>query len=152
MIVTYVAGFLFCPIPTTPMHRVLLVRKNHPAWQDGLLNGIGGVVEAGETVKHAMTREFMEEANYRTNLWDHFATEKGPGYIVEFFRHTIEPREEWAVPLVNDRGEALEWHNPRDMRDPVIGNLNWLLPLALDPRPLSAAVVTEGDIRGLKTW
>lgn len=152
----YVAGFLFARLRDTPERRVLLVRKTHPTWQAGYMNGIGGEIEEGESPLTAMMREYMEEANYLTNAWEIFASEHGPGYEVFFFRHTLE--KEWELkdtyvpPMQNDKGEAIEWCNPHEVKYPVVGNLNWLLPLALDPRPIQVRAQTTGDIRKLGTW
>ena len=41
---------------------VLLIKKEHPAWQSGKMNGIGGHVEEGESPLEAMRREATEEA------------------------------------------------------------------------------------------
>lgn len=62
----YVVGFMFSP----DEQFVLLIRKNRPAWQAGLLNGIGGKIEDGETPRYAMVREFYEEAGFHTNEED----------------------------------------------------------------------------------
>jgi len=143
----YVAGFLF------RAGRVLLVRKTHPKWQAGYMNGIGGEIESGESREQAMQREFVEEAKYLTNRWDFFAIENGPGYEVHFFRYTaIDPDLHYVAPKVNDKGEDLEWCDPLSVKYPVLGNLNWLLPLALDPRPIKCNAITTGDIRKLGTW
>lgn len=40
---------------------VLLLRKAKPEWQAGLLNGVGGKLEEGETVFQCARREFTEE-------------------------------------------------------------------------------------------
>jgi 8-oxo-dGTP pyrophosphatase MutT (NUDIX family) len=151
----YVAGFLFRH--KTPVSKeVLLVRKTHPKWQANLLNGIGGEIEGIETSKEAMIREFSEEANYMTNAWEYFANESGPGYSVFFFRHTLDPKWEdkhpYESPEFNDKGEGLEWHYAHAVQYPVIGNLRWLLPLALDPRPIECSIETKGDIRKIMTW
>lgn len=151
----YVAGFLFRVIPNTPRFKeVLLVRKNHPDWQRGMMNGIGGEIESGESMHTCMMREFKEEANFITNGWDLFSSEHGPGYEVWFFRHTIEGplAEKYVAPPANDANEALEWCDALNVKYPVIGNLNWLLPLALDPRPLQSRIETTGDIRKIMTW
>jgi 8-oxo-dGTP pyrophosphatase MutT (NUDIX family) len=146
----YVAGFLFRWTRTG--RQVLLVRKNHPKWQANMLNGIGGGIEGIETAAQAMRREFAEEANYVTE-WEFFANERGPGYSVFFFRHTIGVDEPlYEAPSENDRGEELEWYNVDGVKCPVIGNLHWLLPLALDPRPIECSVDTTGDIRKIVTW
>jgi 8-oxo-dGTP pyrophosphatase MutT (NUDIX family) len=149
----YVAGFLFRN-RTPVMKQVLLVRKTHPAWQANMLNGIGGKIDPGETQHQAMRREFLEEAHYVTGAWDYFAFEKGPGYQVYFFRHTLdhEAALNYVAPFQNDEGEELSWHSVDSIKYPIIGNLNWLIPLALDPRPMMASVITTGDIRKLVTW
>jgi 8-oxo-dGTP diphosphatase len=53
----YVLGFAFTP----EADKVVLIRKKHPAWQAGLLNGVGGKVEKDELHVDAMVREFYEE-------------------------------------------------------------------------------------------
>lgn len=65
----YVNGFLFDPT----LSQVVLIRKNKPPHQEGLLNGIGGKIEPGERPLAAMTREFKEEAGLIVP-WFHFAT------------------------------------------------------------------------------
>jgi 8-oxo-dGTP pyrophosphatase MutT (NUDIX family) len=143
----YVAGFLFCN------GRVLLVRKTHPAWQAKLMNGVGGGIEKDETAAMAMRREFLEETGIDVESWDYFAIEHGPGYEVLFFRYFLHDREiARSANNVNDTGEELEWCDPVTPKFPVIGNLNWLLPLALDPRPIRVTARTTGDIRKLMTW
>lgn len=42
----------------------LLVLKDKPAWQKGLLNLPGGKVEEGETPEQAAVREIIEESGY----------------------------------------------------------------------------------------
>lgn len=157
----YVAGFLFRQQIPTVLNayvgkHVLLVRKNHPKWQAGLMNGIGGEIEDGESILGAMVREFTEEAKFVTNGWDLFASEHGPGYEVWFFRHTLnaewEAKQPYEAPAANDKGEELEWCDARDIKYPVIGNLRWLMPLALDPRPIQVRAETTGDIRKIMTW
>ena len=53
----YVVGFAF----TKDLKRVLLINKNKPEWQKGLLNGVGGKIEGKETPLEAMRREAIEE-------------------------------------------------------------------------------------------
>lgn len=56
--------------------KILLIRKLTPEWQRGLLNGIGGKIEAGETPIQAMLREFKEETGVDTTLhnWSSLGT------------------------------------------------------------------------------
>lgn len=65
----YVLGFMFNEAKT----HVLLVKKNRPAWQAGLLNGIGSKIEPGEQPLEAMEREFQEETGYiRRSYGEHY--------------------------------------------------------------------------------
>ena len=56
----YVVTFLFNHDCT----KVWLIEKQKPEWQKGLLNGIGGKIEEGETPVDAAFRELKEEAGY----------------------------------------------------------------------------------------
>lgn len=138
---------------------VLLVRKNHPAWQAGRLNGVGGHVEEGESQGAAMQREFREETgvDVPAHLWQEFAqvrsvapTPEESAWLVHFFRLTADDIE--LDSMVNDAGERLEFHTLDVSSDPdwlhsrlAIANLAWLIPMAhLDPTHMVAeCVATE---------
>lgn len=60
---SYVVGFAF----TEAKNLVLLINKDHPEWQRGLLNGVGGKIEEGETAIQAMHRECNEEVGLKLN-------------------------------------------------------------------------------------
>jgi len=141
----YVAGFAFRG------DKVLLVRKNRPKWQAGFLNGIGGEMTLGESPAEAMRREFYEETGGHFLDWQLFASEEGPGYEVWFYRMSILAEHPWNAPEWNDVGEELYWVEP-NTKEPVIGNLNWLLPLARDPREIVVLAKTMSDIREIRTW
>ena len=79
----YVVGFLF----SEDLKNVALIRKNRPEWQKGLLNGIGGHIEIGETDQQAMAREFAEEAGVSIWDWEHVLTLRFPYAEVEFFAY-----------------------------------------------------------------
>lgn len=145
-----VAGFLFCGV------RVLLVQKQHPDWQHGLWNGVGGVVEPGEEPGAAMVREFSEETGWVSSLdWRCFCTELEPmGATVHFFAARVHG----SLPIVpdhNDAGEPLAWCDVGWMLAggfPVLGNLKWLVPMALDWRETICVTVAKGDIRRKASW
>lgn len=145
--VTYVAGFLF--------HReiVLLVRKCKPEWQAGLWNAIGGRVEVGEEPRTAMFREFAEETTLVVDNWQCFCTEVGRDYTVHFFSDRLDER--LPVPVVpeeNDRGKELRWYSC-DTPPRIVGNLNWLLPMAMDWRDIVSVVsAARSDIRERPAW
>lgn len=124
--VAYVAGFLL-----DEHDNVLLIRKKRPAWQAGLLNGIGGKVEPGETPFDAMRREFREEAQLDDLDWDHVLTLTFPAGAVWFFRCFGPTAQLHAARAGTD--EPLEVHHIADLLSPdapTIANLRWILPLA----------------------
>lgn len=67
----YVLGFCFLPDWTC-----VLIEKTKPDWQNGLVNGLGGSIESGETIHEAMVREFREECGVDTHQkqWQHCLT------------------------------------------------------------------------------
>lgn len=79
----YVLGFAFNEAKT----KVVLIKKNRPAFQKGKLNGVGGKIETIDfllkfnttivtpnSARRAMVREFKEETGVLTNPedWDYF--------------------------------------------------------------------------------
>jgi 8-oxo-dGTP pyrophosphatase MutT (NUDIX family) len=136
----YVVGFLLNSNRT----RVVLVRKNRPAWQAGRLNGVGGKVELDERVNDAMVREFYEETGCLTETgnWERIcsmtwpepwpdmdATAKAPS--IDFFRYVWfddTPPERLVRTNTDEDIVAV------DVADlgfyHVIPNLRWLVPLA----------------------
>jgi 8-oxo-dGTP diphosphatase len=146
-----VAAFALCN------EEVLLVRKEKPKWQSGLLNGVGGKAEVHETPLDAMCREFLEETNIEVSAdrWNHFASEFGRGYVVHFFRCRLSTLVRDVTPTQNDAGEKLYWYNARMLdRQSIIGNLQWLIPLAVDPRGFNRPVIVDAieDIKENPTW
>lgn len=119
----FVAGFLM----DHERERVVLVRKNRPAWQNGFLNGVGGHIEEGETSHAAMQREFFEETGMGVKVWEWYAQVAGPWGFVNFFR-AFGPVD--SVQTMED--EKIEVHDIDEVLagDRIIPNLSWLLPLA----------------------
>lgn len=123
----YVAGFLF----SKDNKRVVLIRKKRPTWQAGRLNAVGGHIEKGETPLAAMRREFCEEAGLDVPDWEQFASMEAPDWTCQFYRAwgdvtMCETRTDEEICVFDVRQVKL-------MGRPVcIGNIPWLLPLALD--------------------
>jgi 8-oxo-dGTP diphosphatase len=126
----YVIGFAF----THDLDRVALIRKTHPEWQKGKLNGIGGRIEPGDCYAlTAMRREFQEEAGVDVDfgLWEHFATVTGNDYMLECFA----TRETDITALVSRTEERIElvyvadlWYMSLEM----VTHLLWLLEMAVE--------------------
>lgn len=128
--ILYSAGFLF----DEKRENVVLIRKTKPEIFKGLLNGVGGKVELGESFYDAMVREFREETGVEFKDWRQFASIDTNRYTCRFFMgvgditqvKTTTEEEVMIVP-VNNIGK-------------VIFNLNWLIPMALDSEVLVALV------------
>ncbi len=103
--VPYVVGFRFSP----DLRRVVLIRKNRPDWQKGLLNGVGGRIEADETPERAMAREFAEEAGEATapRDWTLFATLSSPDAQLHFLSSLGDP-DQAATATDDTRVRAAE--------------------------------------------
>jgi len=88
MIREYVLGLAFDP----SLERVVLIHKNRPDWQRGLVNGIGGKVETeDDCILSAMKREAYEEADIAfKNImigWTHYLDMTGQ----------VNKRKHWIV-------------------------------------------------------
>jgi 8-oxo-dGTP pyrophosphatase MutT (NUDIX family) len=130
----YVVGFLF----SQDFREVTLIRKQKPTWLAGLLNGIGGKIEPGESSEQAMKREFFEEGTYPAPSelqWKHFCAMSGTNnaasaFSVDFF-YTVG-RPEWVM---SREIEQIEKHETCDIAggwEKTIGNLPWLVAMARD--------------------
>jgi 8-oxo-dGTP diphosphatase len=119
----YVVGFLLDPT----LSKVVLIRKLRPEFQHGLLNGVGGHVEDGESPDAAMEREFFEETGMRVPGWVEFLHLLSPDADLTFFRavgnvHAVTTATDeevgvYGVPDVMDRCDTLP-------------NIRWIIQMA----------------------
>ena len=127
----YCLGFAF----DNSLSNVLLIEKQTPEWQKGLLNGVGGKLEDFDlSFKHAMTREFLEEVNINTTLddWQYFAKMQGNNFEVEIFYSKLS---DFSSLKQNTHEKPLfmginQLFNKKF--DNCINNLIWLVPMAMD--------------------
>ena len=118
----WVVGFLF-----NSKNELALVKKTHPAWQAGKLNGVGGKVEEGESIIQAMRREFNEEAGVELEAWREFAILKIDYGDVHF----LVAHGDYELESLTE--ELVGWYSLDVLKTlPHIRNLDWLIPLALD--------------------
>lgn len=136
----YVVGFVFDP----QRQQVMLIKKNRPSSQAGLLNGIGGKVEGQlEDLNPAiaMVREAREESGYESgpNDWYLFHNElHTSGSDLYFFVTStsnlaaqVQTKTDEVIVLasydVDAHGNFLRVNF--DHRQ-MMYNLGWLLPMA----------------------
>ncbi len=117
----YVVGFL------RENDKILLIKKNRPAWQAGKLNGIGGHIEVGETPNEAMVREFAEEAGLKILDWFKSAVMLGQDWIVHVFYAYGPVHQAMSVTSENVLVVRID-RLPAN----VLPNLRWLIPLCFD--------------------
>lgn len=155
----FVVGFAF----VNDGKGVLLISKEHPPWQKGLLNGIGGAIEVWETSREAMKREFKEETGTETELseWKLQITEKvlDTDTIVFFYsmhlnldRYKIVDWTQEIVDWTQEWNEKIVFVNLLDnshsiQTDPkIVNDLSWIIPLCLDKtvkKPLRITKTTK---------
>jgi 8-oxo-dGTP diphosphatase len=119
----FTAGFLF----RRKGDEVALIRKERPAWQRGLWNGIGGKIELGENALVAQQREFREETGAVVSDWRHFATLRWDSGSVSFFT------SQWECAPRSLTEEEVAWHPVASLDQlAMVSHVRWLIPLALD--------------------
>lgn len=125
----YVLGFCFMYYNA----EVVLIRKNKPEWQRGLLNGVGGKIEPGESPKEAMLREWREETGSDVTDWHHYVTMDFSGATVHVFKHHQPGRHAGYLNITSATDEQVGIYSVAEaLASPiVIPNLKWLIPMAL---------------------
>lgn len=129
-------GFVF----SNDLLNVLLLRKTHPEWQNGLLNGIGGHWENPDaTFASTMRRECLEEIglDIPESEWREVAElydEKVSWMVVSFCAKVPFEALEQAAERTKDKDEkALVLPaNSLWTMDKVVGNVRWLVPMSMD--------------------
>lgn len=137
-ITQYVAGLLFADM----MSKVLLIRKSHPEWMKGKLNGIGGHIEDNETASEAMHREFREETGLDIGShWKEFATLRGYSgdnnkpWVVYWYTSSIDNWNNYIPRTPAELDEPVDWYTLSSLNDSicnthVMPNLLWLIHMA----------------------
>jgi len=146
----YVVGFYFDSLDNETK-RIVLIKKTHPEWQKGLLNGIGGEIEKNETPINAMIREFREETGYFQYDWELFCkyiTKNGDW--IYFFKtfglavNKLKTVTDEEVEIYDISELNMETKN-NGILNQTINNLKWLIPLALDKENLKCVIDSNYD-------
>lgn len=139
--IKYVVGFIF----SEDGKDVLLIRKTHPDWQKGRLNGIGGkadhwVEETEQTRRHietpyaAMIRECEEETGLKIDKWQNFLTcidskEAIELYCFRTFTNAIHK----AQSITDEHVSVINAELASNLSaQSVIGNIRFILRMAMD--------------------
>lgn len=111
---------------------VVLIRKATPGFMRGLLNGVGGKIERGESPIDAMVREYQEEAGVIVPRWTPFAIrEFNSGVSGHFFYHSGSS----CFAAKTMEKEKIELRFIEDLahrREELVPDVSWLLPMAVE--------------------
>lgn len=125
----YVLGFMFDEVRLN----VILIRKNHPGWQAGKLNGVGGKYNPQiEDPRSAMCREFMEEAGVTSDIseWVHAGTMSGIDWQVEVFTMSAcDSAFNAAKTMETETIEKFLVTELLSSNEEMIDNLEYLIPM-----------------------
>jgi len=122
----YCVGYVFSP----DLSDVVLIRKNRPEWQMGLLNGVGGKLHDGEDSLHGMARECREETGLDIAVWRRLARLEFPLAVVWFF-WTIDPNCRLARTMTDERVEIVDVAKLASTMDGIVPNSAWLIQMAI---------------------
>ncbi len=117
-------AFLF----TEDRRQVVLMRRTRPAWQAGRVNGLGGALLEGEQVMAAARREVREESGVDVGGWVEVLVWED----AEYRMHVVRAVSELARAARTMEDQEVFLAEVHALPANVIGNLRWLVPLALD--------------------
>ena len=140
----YTLGFCF----STDESLVALIKKNHPSFQIGKFNGIGGLLEAGENVLDCMVREFLEETGVTTERhdWTLFAVMSSPYFKVNcFYCFDTKILDNIDRHKTSETISMFEVANMSLIDKKFVHGVNWLIAMALeeDKNVMTAKVFYE---------
>jgi 8-oxo-dGTP pyrophosphatase MutT (NUDIX family) len=140
----YVLGLAFTDGQNAAQRRVLLMKKTHPEWQAGQLNGVGGGLRRNEFSKDAMVREFQEETGLPLHLqsnWVEFAhvqcwRSSDPSVrmtcFYSFYDRAVLESIVRASKRLSPLTELLELLPVSDLPCNIVQHVRWLIPMALE--------------------
>lgn len=131
---------------TSTHPQVALIRKVKPTWQAGKLNGVGGKVEEYDAgLVNAMVREFREETGVMTDVkeWRRFGRLQHGSSIIHLYESDALKGEQ----LQTTTAEPVGWYYVEQLSSlNTMGNLAWLVPLALDKDKVTATIIDNSEV------
>ena len=106
--------------------KVLLITKQKPDQHKGLLNGLGGKLEANESHLDCVVREIEEEAGLKSKSknWNKV------GNITWIHWHVSVWTMVSRIKVNDFPDDSVDWYPVNDLPDNIIENLKWLIPLS----------------------
>jgi 8-oxo-dGTP diphosphatase len=139
--IEYVLGFAYNKIGDTI---VVLIKKNRPLWQKGLLNGVSGHIEINETPYEAMKREFHEETGVIVDDWENYCIIVNESYIIHIFKSYISNIELLEIEKTTDEEIFNVYVNDIFKYDlNIVPNIGWLILLGLDNTIKSLPIIVN---------
>ncbi len=140
MIQKYTLGFLF----NKELTKVLLIHKQRPMWQKGMVNGLGGKFENQESALECIAREVKEETDIliEPKKWVKFAELHSSKFAVEVLTAIYSGPETDAI---DNEDQRVEWFDVKHLPKNIMTNLAWLIPLAqekIEERNINLVIAT----------
>ena len=123
----YTMGFIFSP----DLKNVYLIRKTHPEWQAGLLNGVGGHKQETEGFHACMMRKAYEEAGY-TGDFTHYCTMGGTEWTCLVYYSVMHEGQRPPITREEEQIEEVALVSLIRMASQMISNLPWLILAAIN--------------------
>jgi 8-oxo-dGTP diphosphatase len=107
------------------------MHKTKPAWQNGMVNGLGGKIEQGEGMYDCIVREIKEESALETqkDKWIFVGKVSSDTVSLDVLGYVYEGNLDDAKTV---EGEVVEWFKTASLPKNIISNLSWLIPMTID--------------------
>jgi len=107
------------------------MHKNRPAWQDGLINGLGGKVEEVEDTFTTISREIEEESGLKIkeSEWIKSGKVYSGTFTMDVFGCVYGGGKEDAK---TKEDEEIEWFSISALPPNTVENIPWLVHITLD--------------------
>lgn len=139
----YVVGFYF----SNDFEYVVLIQKNRPDWQKGMLNGVGGHIEPNERAIDAMVREFLEETGIATAAEQWRLVVDVVDLLHDTYVSFFQTSGSWIWDKKNPTDEKVTIIRIADLPlFPTVYNLKWLIPLCTMRSIYQPFVVIERNV------
>lgn len=122
------------PLPDS-LSRVVLIEKNRPAWQKGLLNFPGGHIEPGETPLECVIREFREETCMTTSEcdWSYIGLIRNTdNYELHIFTAKYDEMKHGLLLSPTDEQTLWTYSSDPSLDTQCVSNVPWLIMFAIN--------------------